>query len=499
MSWLQDLAGRAEHMLNKLDQNAANVLQHSASTNDEEPLMAIKVVDEPQLSTPLPPTSLPNKVKRNILQLTPKKTQNEILSGIKKSNTEENLDDQDKKSVSSRRSSVTHESGSVIEKITDTAMQTSFTDTPVQLRLVELEEICNSLVAEKEFLVERNEILEQANAKNVQVISELEANVSKLMKNDMELMEKLEWAKKETNQAVMEMQQYRVRAQQTLQMKEKLIEQLKKGQSGGHEDGGSSNDALTLEIQQLKAEKQILIDESRNLSEKLEQSKEMIRKVEQKLDILPEKEAKIHELQEQLVKIGSKNTQIEEELNTQNREMLNLREEMMKQRSKFATQLSERETEILDLRSKLNQRKQQMSSNSNAEERISSLTHSLVQKQAALESTTAERNALRLQLEKLDTIHRASMMETRGGQRPLRIDVNETDDVKARIPIFLQENPFDTRLSRKMKRAYSNLDSVGVRIGTFLRRYPLARIMVIFYIVLLHLWVMVVLFTSTPN
>lgn len=60
-----------------------------------------------------------------------------------------------------------------------------------------------------------------------------------------------------------------------------------------------------------------------------------------------------------------------------------------------------RETEIMDLRTKLNQRRQS-AMHSGTEERISSLTHSLVQKQAALESITAERNALRIQLEKLD-------------------------------------------------------------------------------------------------
>lgn len=49
----------------------------------------------------------------------------------------------------------------------------------------------------------------------------------------------------------------------------------------------------------------------------------------------------------------------------------------------------------------MNQRRPQVTPNE-TEERIHSLTHSLVQKQAALESITAERNALRIQMEKLD-------------------------------------------------------------------------------------------------
>lgn len=60
------------------------------------------------------------------------------------------------------------------------------------------------------------------------------------------------------------------------------------------------------------------------------------------------------------------------------------------------------------------------------------------------------------------------------------------------------ENPFDSRVSRRVKRAYSSLDSIGVRLGVFMRRYPLVRILVIVYVAVLHLWVMFVLLSSTP-
>lgn len=63
----------------------------------------------------------------------------------------------------------------------------------------------------------------------------------------------------------------------------------------------------------------------------------------------------------------------------------------------------------------------------------------------------------------------------------------------------MRENPFDTNVTRRVKRAYSSLDSAGIRIGVFLRRYPLMRIMVFIYILLLHFWVMFVLLSSTPS
>jgi hypothetical protein len=54
---------------------------------------------------------------------------------------------------------------------------------------------------------------------------------------------------------------------------------------------------------------------------------------------------------------------------------------------------------------------------------------------------------------------------------------------KARVPSFLMESPFDTGVTRRVKRAYSSLDAVSIRTGVFLRRYPLARIFVLCYMV----------------
>ncbi|XP_010784359.1 golgin subfamily A member 5 [Notothenia coriiceps] len=51
----------------------------------------------------------------------------------------------------------------------------------------------------------------------------------------------------------------------------------------------------------------------------------------------------------------------------------------------------------------------------------------------------------------------------------------------------------------KVRKAASSIDRFSIRLGIFLRRYPMARVFVILYIALLHLWVMVVLLTYTPE
>lgn len=61
--------------------------------------------------------------------------------------------------------------------------------------------------------------------------------------------------------------------------------------------------------------------------------------------------------------------------------------------------------------------------------------------------------------------------------------INDTDDAKAQVPTFLIETPFDTGVTRRVKRAYSLLDAISIRTGVFLRRYPLARILVLIYMV----------------
>jgi hypothetical protein len=50
-------------------------------------------------------------------------------------------------------------------------------------------------------------------------------------------------------------------------------------------------------------------------------------------------------------------------------------------------------------------------------------------------------------------------------------------------PAFLAETPFDTRVTKSVKRAYSAVDKLSMRIGDTLRRYPAARIFVIAYMV----------------
>lgn len=82
-------------------------------------------------------------------------------------------------------------------------------------------------------------------------------------------------------------------------------------------------------------------------------------------------------------------------------ELRSLQEEVSRQRSSLASKLKKQESEISRLRSQLSAAS---TPSSEVETRLSTLTQTLVLKQQALESLTTERNALRLQLEKIEVI-----------------------------------------------------------------------------------------------
>ncbi|EAT46721.1 AAEL002097-PB [Aedes aegypti] len=521
MSWLQDLAGKAENILTKIDQNAATVLtrQSAEENGDVEPLLEVTTT-VPAGETPLASVKLPAPKALSL-------------------NTEGGGSVKSERQASSRRSSISSKrDGTVIEfnanpvvvsgsqdsgyslekelaatkiilaevkserdelKIELDSAQNQLNNAEQENKVKELEALCQALIDEKNELYVKQTSTQESNAKYIKSISELESIVSKHIQNEQELQQKLEIAKTETQNVTTELQQYRVRAHATLQLKEKMIEQLKENvipNAMNKNPNANSEQIMLIELEQLKNERQNLIDEISALSGKFERSKLQWQTTEDRFNgTVRELEGKVEELQQRLNVETTKLHQLDDDLGIKQKELLSAREELVKQRTAFSVKVHEKESEITKLRNKMHNRP--TSPSSDLELRLSSLTQSLVQKQNTLESITAERNALRLQLEKLDTQYRGVVSQVRQQRAPF-MSSNETDDAKSQVPNFMVENPFDNKMARRVKRAYSSLDSIGIRLGVFLRRYPLIRILVIFYVALLHMWVMFVLLSSTP-
>ncbi|XP_058821571.1 golgin-84 [Topomyia yanbarensis] len=548
MSWFQDLAGKAENILTKIDQNAATVLQQqtrpSAENSDVEAMDPLIEVTSGEFSGSKAPV-VNAKPLTKILSLSVKSPPSRGL--IRSSSTAshehplwndvvdlENVSAKSDILASSRRSSVSSKregtvidfSGYLLEKNTIQdcsfsvekelaatkiilaevkaerdelkleldSVQSLLSNSDADTRLKDMENVYQILLDEKNDLSAKLLLTEESNAKYVKSISDLESVVSKHIQMHQELEQQLEMARIETSNVTAELQQYRVRAHATLQLKEKMIEQLKQNVSS---DGFGQPDELTLmELEQMKSEKLSMLEEIATLNKKYEDGKTFWRTMEHTLKAtILDLEIKLEELQQKLSLETTKAMQLDDDLNMQQKELTAARDELVKQRFVLSTHIHEKETEIIKLRNQLQNRPS--SPPNDLEQRLTSLTQSLVQKQTSLEAVTAERNALRIQLEKLDVQYRSTVSQIRQ-ERVAYTCSNETDDAKSQVPNFMVENPFDNRVARRVKRAYSSLDSVGIRLGVFLRRYPLIRIMVIVYVAVLHLWVMFVLLSTTP-
>lgn len=595
MSWLSGLAGKAEELLNKIDQNAAEAFNKKIITTKpitEEGVLtevtSLPYTDEKKSYTSQNPVvkttksiktlplvrSSPAKVRQNDDQLI------EFLNGSSAVSIEESQPENTmKESVvpmlsngNNRGTSSSGENSSVVngsdisslenenqmlrnevrslnnemslllhrtkaaERETE-RIQTQLKEVDavkshlqeeaekLQFRLVESEELVGNLQLENSRLAELSatqdgaqsaavqeckqqiaKLEEQLNSKQVAFSVEMTALQERLNKAEYErtqleasrrdIQSECESLKQRLADTRVELEQYRIRAQRTLSDKEKLIAELRNNSTDKAVDL-----SLQMELQQLRDERNVLSNECQRLSGLLDAERLRVSELERTLEAVREESSQTQQsLQEALTQQTRHRQVAEEDCRAQTEELHAVREELNRQRSQLSIRLREREAELTRLRTQLSQRPASPPHlPGELEMRLSSLTKTLIQKQGALELVTTERNELRVQIEEMEHKHREQLSLLHQRHQNRLISANDTDDAKAQVPRFLIESPFDTGMTRRVKRAYSSLDAVSIRTGVFLRRYPFARIFVLCYVIILQLWVLVVLFSRTPD
>lgn len=393
MSWLQDLAGKAENILTKIDQNAATVLtrQSAEENGDVEPLLEVTTT-VPAGETPLASVKLPapKALSLNVKAGSPRGMVRSASSASHERNhffeTEGGGSVKSERQASSRRSSISSKrDGTVIEfnanpvvvsgsqdsgyslekelaatkiilaevkserdelKIELDSAQNQLNNAEQENKVKELEALCQALIDEKNELYVKQTSTQESNAKYIKSISELESIVSKHIQNEQELQQKLEIAKTETQNVTTELQQYRVRAHATLQLKEKMIEQLKENvipNAMNKNPNANSEQIMLIELEQLKNERQNLIDEISALSGKFERSKLQWQTTEDTFNgTVRELEGKVEELQQRLNVETTKLHQLDDDLGIKQKELLSAREELVKQRTAFFVKVHEK-------------------------------------------------------------------------------------------------------------------------------------------------------------
>lgn len=164
----------------------------------------------------------------------------------------------------------------------------------------------------------------------------------KQQQSENDLKQKLDYAKNEARDANNELQQYRLRAQNQLQLKEKMIEQLKNGSDMTNGDE-SAEATLQIEMDQLRDQRDHLQSELSLLTKRLDESRNFIEKMEHKHRMMQsDAEDKLMSLDETINQLNLKTSHYEEEIRMQKQEITQIRDEMLKQKTSMTTKLHEK-------------------------------------------------------------------------------------------------------------------------------------------------------------
>ncbi|XP_052769352.1 golgin subfamily A member 5-like isoform X2 [Mya arenaria] len=311
----------------------------------------------------------------------------------------------------------------------------------------------------------------------------------------VELTSQLKTLRTSLDSAKRELSEYKEKATRILQSKERLIASLREGSGASGEAAGVSS----LEYDTVKQERDMFREEIQQARMNIENLRMEITDLEAQIQQETETARdEITSLEESMAEEKRRREEAEQELLKHKKELQYAIEEINKQKTSFQSQIDDREKETERLRTQLSKKSASSQSEVELESRVRDLTESLIHKQTMVEALSTEKNSLGLQLERLQQQYQDVQASSVRSNTTV-IPVHEEEEVRHRLPMFMRETHTDSDVTRKMKRAANTIDRFSIRLGVFLRRYPIARVFVIVYMAVLHLWVTFVLLTYQPE
>ncbi|XP_061651631.1 golgin subfamily A member 5 [Phyllopteryx taeniolatus] len=311
------------------------------------------------------------------------------------------------------------------------------------------------------------------------------------------LQQQLRSAKATAEAAKDELQDYKHKASRILQSKEKLISSLKEGSGLDTLDGSG---AAALEMEELRHENELQREEIQKLQVQVHSLRTELQDLEsQSLAEAETWRQQTAQFEEQQAALSRVKQELEAEVERHKQELQYVEEEHNHAKTTLQSRVKDREDEIQKLRNQLTNKTLSSSSQTELENRLHQLTETLIQKQTMLEALGTEKSSLVFQLERLEQ----QLKNTQGGPSTggPAINMSGVEGPGARqrnIPVLFN-NEESPGMYGKVQKAASTIDRFSIRLGIFLRRYPMARVFVILYMAVLHLWVMIVLLTYSPE
>ncbi|OCT68254.1 hypothetical protein XELAEV_18039552mg [Xenopus laevis] len=314
-----------------------------------------------------------------------------------------------------------------------------------------------------------------------------------------DLQQQLKTSKVGLDSLKQEMADYKQKATRILQSKEKLINSLKEG-SGI--EGLDSHSASTMELEEMRHERDMQREEIQKLMGQIQQLKAELQDVEtQQVSEAESAREQLQDVHEQFATQQRAKQELEAELERQKQEFQYIQEDLYKTKNTLQGRIRDREDEIQKLRNQLTNKALSSSSQTELENRLHQLTETLIQKQTMLENLSTEKNSLVYQLERLEHQLKNVQGSSLNGTSINMSVIESNEGARMRnVPVlFSDSDPNVAGMYGRVRKAATSIDQFSIRLGIFLRRYPIARVFIIIYMALLHLWVMIVLLTYTPE
>ncbi|CAG2111158.1 unnamed protein product [Medioppia subpectinata] len=313
-------------------------------------------------------------------------------------------------------------------------------------------------------------------------------------------------------------QEFKAKASKTLADKDELIRALKSAADGtadgdGVDGGGQGSDDSVQRV--LQSQCDAMVQEIHELREKYDTLRRQYDRCQ--AEEVTELSARVESLGGQLAGEQRARTDAELELKQAREESRYYQSDLAQSRQSLESRIGDRDVEIEKLRKQLVSKRSAGTAAANAEEyeeRFRALTDNLIQKQTLVESLSSERHSLSLQLERSEQRLRDAMAAG-GGQKGAEVAigihhspsftnlVNRNSSASGggggSVRPLMEDYPGDGHVTRRVKRAYGQIDAFSIRLGNFLRAYPSARAGVLVYIIILHLWVAFVLIYYEPE
>uniref|UniRef100_A0A674HF73 Golgin subfamily A member 5 n=1 Tax=Taeniopygia guttata TaxID=59729 RepID=A0A674HF73_TAEGU len=298
-----------------------------------------------------------------------------------------------------------------------------------------------------------------------------------------ELQQQVKITKSHLESAKQELTDYKQKATRILQSKEKLINSLKEG-SGI--EGLDSNTASTVELEELRHERDTQREEIQKLMGQIQQMRAELQDMEtQQVSEAESVREQLQDLQEQISAHKMAKQEAEAELERQKQELRYTEEEMYRTKNTLQSRIKDREEEIQKLRNQLTNKTLSSSSQTELENRLHQLTETLIQKQTMLESLSTEKNSLVYQLERLEQQLKVIQGTSANGPSINMAGIDGAEGARLRsVPVLFGDADASVAgMYGRVRKAASTIDQFSIRLGIFLRRYPIARVFVIIYMV----------------